>query len=104
MSTVFCKNSRSAALLFHRLSILARCLLFFPPFRLQPTVDAAAEVLPIEVILSGQHDRTLIAALFLEVRRQPRDAILLRQFRSSGVNKHRVFMRADGQRGADKIR
>ena len=79
-------------------------MLLFPPLRLQPAVHTAAEILPVQIIFPGKGNRALIAALFLEIRVQPRDAVLLRQFRSSGVNKHRVFMGTDGERCADKIR
>lgn len=69
-----------------------RSVLPAPPWK-----GTTAVILPVQLILCGQFDGSLIPVLFLEIRGQPGDTIFPGKCLSDLVNLRRIFQRADGQ-------
>ena len=71
----------------------------FPLFGIAARVDAAAVILPVQIVFSGKLDGTLVAALLLEVAGQPLDSVDVALFLHHLVEHLCVFHGADGERG-----
>ena len=80
-------------------------MFFFHPalLRLLPAVNAAAEILPVQLVDAGQLDGALVAAPLFEIRGQEPDAVLLGQCRAACVDVGGVLVGADGQRGGEPV-
>ena len=66
-------------------------------------VRTATIVLPVQIILCRQFHRPLVTILLFEVGGQPVDAVLGGQLLTDLVDQRSVFVRTDGQSGAEIV-
>ena len=79
------KSNRPPAVIFHAL------------FLFRFGIHASAVILPVQSILGGQFHRSLIAVLFLEIRRQVLHMTDVSQFLADFIELPGIFERTDGE-------